>query len=320
MHISWLIDTTVLVVDSGWCSNSPRVEGKSVRLSLTLTNDECQELNDQWWPIYLSNLMKYFTSAQLVEWGDEMPIDRHQPRWLPRSPCLKNRNSPNRSMPILVEQHHLDRIRWWWWKNKSIVQFYVHVTRFVSLCTTHFCSRSNMFIIYEESPYRRRRMSYMKTLPLDVLLRYIPQVEFPPEDFANTDDSEVVVNQQSPVNTPHRPPQPLRKYSLHCSLLSFLSPSPNRTALLPSPSSALPLTSTSQLELCYVSCSALELLEWWTECKHTAMHVGVNCREWTISLMLLLIPGYIPSSETPENADWCRLWSTCLFHEARRSR
>ena len=50
---------------------------------------------------------------------------------------------------------------------------------------------------YEESPYRRRRMSYMKTPPLDVLLRYIPQVEYPPEDFANTEDSEVVVNQQS---------------------------------------------------------------------------------------------------------------------------
>ena len=46
---------------------------------------------------------------------------------------------------------------------------------------------------YEESPYRWRRMSYMKTPPLDVLLQYIPQVEYPPENFANTDDSEVVV-------------------------------------------------------------------------------------------------------------------------------
>ena len=174
------------------------------------------------------------------------------------------------------------------WKNKSIVQFYVHVTRFVSLCNTHCSSRSNMFIIYiwyiswngckkqgiliadafayivnasfcyaariprlrvgtsvvsgypinqyQESPYRRRRMNYMKRPPLDVLLRYIPQVEYPPEHFANTDDSEVLVNQQSPVNPPPasttrslsyplpRPPQPLRKHSLHCSRLFSLHP------------------------------------------------------------------------------------------------
>ena len=185
---------------------------------------------------------------------------------------------------------------------------------------------------YEESPYRRQRICNMKTPPLDVLLRYIPQVVYPPEDFANIDDSEVVVNQQSPVNPPPtsttrslsypppRPPQPLRKYSLQCSLLPFPSLSPNCTALFPSPWSALPLTSTSQIELCYVCCSTLELLEWWTECGLAEMHVGVNCGEWTINLMLLLKPGYSPSTETPNNADWYRLWSACLFPEARRSR
>ena len=71
----------------------------------------------------------------------------------------------------------------------------------------------------------------MKTPPLDVLLRYIPQEVDPPEDVANTDESEAVVNEQSPVNPPPAsttrtlsypppgPPQPLRKYSLHCALL-----------------------------------------------------------------------------------------------------
>ena len=80
-----------------------------------------------------------------------------------------------------------------------------------------------------------------------------PRVVHPPENFANTDDSEVVVNEQSPVNhpptsttrslsyPPPRPPQPLPKYSFDCSLLfpTFHNPSLNCTALLPSLSSTL---------------------------------------------------------------------------------
>ena len=130
---------------------------------------------------------------------------------------------------------------------------------------------------YEEAPYRRQKMSYMKTPPLDVLLRYILQVVYPPENVDNIDDSEVVVNEQSPHNPPpapttrslsYPPPQllqPLRKYSFHCSLLfpTFPNPSLNCTALLPSLSSALPLTSTSHVKLSYVRRSALEFLEWW---------------------------------------------------------
>ena len=146
---------------------------------------------------------------------------------------------------------------------------------------------------YEEAPYRRRRMIHMKTPLLDVLLRYIPRAVYPPENVANNDESEVVVNEQSPVNPPPasttrslsypspRPPQPLRKYSFRCSILlpTFSNPSLNCTALLTSLSSALLLTSTSHIKLCYVSCSALELLEWWNECRLADMHVGVNCGE-----------------------------------------
>ena len=132
----------------------------------------------------------------------------------------------------------------------------------------------------EEVPYRKRRTNYMKTPPLDILLRYIPQVVVPPEDFANTDDSEVVVNQQSPVipppastsrslsYPPPRPPQPLRKYSIHSSLLFSPYPFPLHPpiTLLCFPLldllslSRTHTSSSSLIQLCYVSCSALKTI------------------------------------------------------------
>ena len=63
----------------------------------------------------------------------------------------------------------------------------------------------------------------MNSPPLDVLLRYIPQVVYPPENVGNTDDSEVEIKEKSQVNPPpasttrslsypsSRPPQLLRK-------------------------------------------------------------------------------------------------------------
>ena len=148
------------------------------------------------------------------------------------------------------------------WVEKTRGNVAIHLFFFFSLCYAAGIPRlrvdTSVFngcpvTQYEEAPYRRRRMSHMKSPPIDVLLRYIPRVVYPPENFANTDDPEVVVNEQSPVNPPPasttrslsypppRPPQPLPKYSFDCSLLfpTFHNPSLNCTALLPSLSSTL---------------------------------------------------------------------------------
>ena len=74
---------------------------------------------------------------------------------------------------------------------------------------------------YEEAPYGRRRMSHMKSPPLDVLLRYNPQVVYLSENVSITDDSELVVNEQSLVNPvpasttrslPYSPSQPPHRF------------------------------------------------------------------------------------------------------------
>ena len=109
MHISWLMDTTVLVIvviaptHIGWVQLSEN--------ELDIGKWQTPRVTTSGPFIYL---IKYFICAQLIEWGDGMPIDRRLPRWLPRSPWLKTRNCRNRWMPILVERHHLNCIRWWW--------------------------------------------------------------------------------------------------------------------------------------------------------------------------------------------------------------
>ena len=68
---------------------------------------------------------------------------------------------------------------------------------------------------YEEAPYGWRRMSHMKTPPLDVLLRSFLR-QYISENVSITDDQELVINEQSPVNParslPYPPPQPPHRF------------------------------------------------------------------------------------------------------------
>ena len=122
---------------------------------------------------------------------------------------------------------------------------------------------------YEEAPYRRRRMSYMKTPPLDVLLRCIPRVVYPPEIVGNTVASEVEVNERFPVSPPPasttrslsypppRPPQPLRKYSPTAPYFSFPIHAPTELLCIP----LLYLLCPSHL-LVTLSCAIFVSLHW----------------------------------------------------------
>ena len=125
------------------------------------------------------------------------------------------------------------------WEEKNVRKWSNSLLLLFVLCSKYSKTTCGLeedvypFNQYEEDHYRFRRMSHMKTLPLDVFLRYIPRVVYPPENFAKTDDSEVMVNEQSSFNhppdsttrslsyPPPRPPQPLHKYFLHCSSLTF---------------------------------------------------------------------------------------------------
>ena len=109
MHISWFMDTTVLVIVVVAPTHIDWVQLSENELDIGKWQTQTVTTSGPF--IYL---IMYFICAQLIEWGGGMPIDRRLPRWLPRSPWLKTRNCRNRWTPISVEQHHLNCIRWWW--------------------------------------------------------------------------------------------------------------------------------------------------------------------------------------------------------------